>query len=162
MWVWKSNDGILFKKIIYVEVRVMREIDAIIKASDNEFVAELDLEKCKIIYTKDFYIALYKKLELGLNPVEAYESLGFNAKELGTNRAYNAARHAKERVSKTGYTVDPANYDGSVPRELMGDLTPAEEVAYLRARNIYLESIIEAQKKMPELLQESLMFLKKK
>ena len=161
MWVWKSNDGILFKKICS-EVRVMKEIDAIIKASDNEFVAELDLEKCKIIYTKDFYIALYKKLELGLNPVEAYESLGFNAKELGTNRAYNAARHAKERVSKTGYTVDPANYDGSVPRELMGDLTPAEEVAYLRARNIYLESIIEAQKKMPELLQESLMFLKKK
>ena len=44
----------------------------------------------------------------------------------------------------------------------MGDLTPAEEVAYLRARNIYLESIIEAQKKMPEILQESLMFLKKK
>ena len=133
----------------------MKEIDAIIKASDNEFVAELDLEKCKIIYTKDFYIALYKKLELGLNPVEAYESLGFN-------RAYNAARHARERVSQTGYTVDPANYDGSVPRELMGDLTPAEEVAYLRARNIYLESIIEAQKKMPEILQESLMFLKKK
>lgn len=161
MWVWKSNNGILFKKICS-EVRVMKEIDAIIKASDNEFVAELDLEKCKIIYTKDFYIALYKKLELGLNPVEAYESLGFNTKELGTNRAYNAARHAKERVSKTGYTVDPANYDGSVPRELMGDLTPAEEVAYLRARNIYLESIIEAQKKMPELLQESLMFLKKK
>ena len=161
MWVWKSNNGILFKKICS-EVRVMKEIDAIIKASDNEFVAELDLEKCKIIYTKDFYIALYKKLELGLNPVEAYESLGFNTKELGTNRAYNAARHAKERVSKTGYTIDPANYDGSVPRELMGDLTPAEEVAYLRARNIYLESIIEAQKKMPELLQESLMFLKKK
>ena len=161
MWVWKSNDGILFKKICS-EVRVMKEIDAIIKASDNEFVAELDLEKCKIIYTKDFYIALYKKLELGLNPVEAYESLGFNTKELGTNRAYNAARHARERVSKTGYTVDPANYDGSVPRELMGDLTPAEEVAYLRARNIYLESIIEAQKKMPEILQESLMFLKKK
>ena len=25
----------------------MKEIDAIIKASDNEFVAELDLEKCK-------------------------------------------------------------------------------------------------------------------
>lgn len=161
MWVLKSNNGILFKKI-YVEVKVMKEIDAIIKASDNEFVAELDLEKCKIIYTKDFYIALYKKLELGLNPVEAYESLGFNTKELGTNRAYNAARHARERVSKTGYTVDPANYDGSVPRELMGDLTPAEEVAYLRARNIYLESIIEAQKKMPEILQESLMFLKKK
>lgn len=161
MWVWKSNNGILFKKICS-EVRVMKEIDAIIKASDNEFVAELDLEKCKIIYTKDFYIALYKKLELGLNPVEAYESLGFNTKELGTNRAYNAARHARERVSKTGYTVDPANYDGSVPRELMGDLTPAEEVAYLKARNIYLESIIEAQKKMPELLQESLMFLKKK
>ena len=63
MWVLKPNNGILFK-MISVEVRVMKEIDAIIKASDNEFVAELDLEKCKIIYTKDFYIALYKKLEL--------------------------------------------------------------------------------------------------
>jgi len=41
------------------------------------------------------------------------------------------------------------DYDGSVPRELMGDLSPEEELAYLTARNLYLETVIEAQKKLP-------------
>ncbi|MFR4834538.1 MAG: hypothetical protein ACLUA3_04770 [Catenibacterium sp.] len=29
------------------------------------------------IYTKDFYVALYKQLESGMTSIEAYESLGF-------------------------------------------------------------------------------------
>ena len=50
------------------------------------------------------------------------------------------------------FTVDPSSYDGSVPREEMGDLAPEEELAYLKARNLYLEAIVEAQKKIPLLL----------
>lgn len=48
--------------------------EAVINASDNEFVE--DLRGNKIIYTKDFYIALYKKLETGMDPLAAYEATG--------------------------------------------------------------------------------------
>ena len=44
----------------------------------------------------------------------------------------------------------------------MGDLTPEEEVAYLNFRKIFLKNKKKKKKKMPEILQESLMFLKKK
>lgn len=138
----------------------MTEREAIIKASDNEFVKDIDLDNNRIIYTKDFYVALYKKLEEGLTAPKAYEALGFNYKELGSNRAYQAAKHAKEMVSKKDYTINPANYDGSVAPEAMGNLTPLEELAYLKARNMYLESFIELQKKIPEITQVVLTSLK--
>ena len=38
--------------------------------------------------------------------------------------------------------------------EEMGDLTPEEEVAYLKARNHYLEEMLKAQKKMQSELEE--------
>ena len=50
-------------------------------------------------------------------------------------------------------TVDPSSYDGSVSPDKMGKMTPEEELAYLRARNIYLETLVEAKKKwLSELL----------
>jgi hypothetical protein len=49
--------------------------------------------------------------------------------------------------------TDPATYDGSVPMEKMGKMTPEEEFAYLKARNIYLETVYEIKKKtLSELL----------
>lgn len=135
-------------------------IDDLIAATDNEFVADLDLHREKLTYTKDFYIALAKKLEEGLGAVEAYEALGFDTKKLGRERAYAAANKAKKLVSEQGYTIDPANYDGSIDREAMGNLSPEEELAYLKARNIYLESLLELQKKMPSILEEEYTFLK--
>ena len=52
------------------------------------------------------------------------------------------------------FTVDESSYDGSVPREQMGDLTPEEERAYLIARNHYLEEMLLAQKKIRSELEE--------
>jgi hypothetical protein len=50
-------------------------------------------------------------------------------------------------------TIDPSCYDGSVSPDKMGKMTPEEELAYLRARNIYLETLVEAKKKwLSELL----------
>ena len=107
-----------------------------------------------LIYTKDFYIALHKKLEAGMGAVEAYKSLGFDVNALGKERAYAAAQRAKAMEIDDMYTIDPSNYDGSATREMMGDLTPQEELAYLKARNIYLEELVELQKKMPSELEE--------
>ena len=126
--------------------------EAIYKATDNDFVE--DLNGSRLIYTKDFYIALHKKLEAGMGAVEAYKSLGFDVNALGKERAYAAAQRAKAMEIDDMYTIDPSNYDGSATREMMGDLTPQEELAYLKARNIYLEELVEIQKKMPSELEE--------
>ena len=126
--------------------------EAIYKATDNDFVE--DLNGSRLIYTKDFYIALHKKLEAGMGAVEAYKSLGFDVNALGKERAYAAAQRAKAMEIDDMYTIDPSNYDGSATREMMGDLTPQEELAYLKARDIYLEELVELQKKMPSELEE--------
>ena len=126
--------------------------EAIYKATDNDFVE--DLNGSRLIYTKDFYIALHKKLEAGMGAVEAYKSLGFDVNALGKERAYAAAQRAKAMEIDDMYTIDPSNYDGSATREMMWDLTTQEELAYLKARNIYLEELVELQKKMPLELEE--------
>jgi len=50
------------------------------------------------------------------------------------------------------FTVSPSSYDGSVPREAMGAMSPLEELAYLKARNSYLEELVSAQKKLQSAL----------
>lgn len=130
------------------------EIDALIEATENEFVDDLDLGKKKLIYSKDFYVCLHKQLQAGKSNVEAYEALGFDTKKLGTDRAHAACRRALEMAKDDKFAIDPSSYDGSVPREMMGELTPEEELAYLKARNMWLERVIEFQKKLPSELEE--------
>lgn len=122
------------------------------KQLDNPFVS--DYRNGRIIYSKDFYIALYKKIQEGMTYVQAFEALGFSTKVLGTDRA-NACGKRAVKMAKEGKlnTVDPSAYDGSVPMEKMGKMTPEEEFAYLKARNIYLETVYEIKKKtLSELL----------
>ena len=129
---------------------------------ENEFVA--DYRKGRIIYSKDFYVALYKKIQEGMTYVQAFEALGFSTKVLGTDRA-NACGKRAVQMAKEGTlnTVDPSSYDGSVPMEKMGKMTPEEEMAYLKARNIYLESIFEIKKKtLSELLEKPVSSIKVK
>ena len=109
-----------------------------------------------IVYHKDFYVAMYKKIhDEGMTYVEAYNALGFDTKILGENRANSAGKRVMKMAEQNRlFTVSPANYDGTVPPEKMGDLAPAEKLAYLEARNAYLEEVVEAQKKIPSLLEE--------
>lgn len=108
-----------------------------------------------IVYHKDFYVAMYKKIhDEGMTYVEAYNALGFDTKILGENRANSAGKRVMQMARENRlFTTDPSNYDGSVPREKMGALSPEEELAYLKARNLYLEMIVDAQKKIPSLLE---------
>lgn len=123
---------------------------------DNPFFQ--DFHGHTIVYSKDFYIAMYKKIhDEGMTYVQAYNALGFNTKILGENRANAVGKRVMEMAKKDKlFTVDPSNYDGSVPRSEMGNLAPEEELAYLKARNIYLEELVEAQKKIPSLLADML------
>ncbi len=143
--------------------KYVTSVDDIIKASDNEFVADIDLEKKKIFYKKDFYMAMNKLLEAGKSPVEAYQALGFDVKKLGEDRAYTAAKRTKE-MAKAGKlnSVDSSSYDGSIPIEKMGELSLEEQIAYLKARNAWLESMVEYKKKLPSILEEIYMSSKMK
>ena len=113
---------------------------------DNHFLK--DFRGDDIIYTKDFYVAMYKKIsEEHMTYVAAYNSLGFSTAVLGENRANSAGKRAVQMAREDRlFTVDPSSYDGSVPREAMGAMSPAEELAYLKARNLYLEELVVAQK----------------
>ena len=136
--------------------------DEILPFLDNPFVD--DFHGNSFVYTKDFYVAMYKKIhDEGMTYVEAYNALGFDTKVLGENRATSIGKRVMKLAKKNRlFTVDPANYDGSVPREEMGNLSPEEELAYFKARNLYLESIIEAQKKIPSILEDVYTYLKQK
>ena len=143
-------DGIEFAKDEQVRLQL-----------DNPFVS--DLKNGKIIYSKDFYMAMNKQIESGKTYVEAYEALGFDVKILGKDRANSAGKRAVQ-MAKEGKlnTVDPSSYDGSVPREKMGEMSMAEELAYLRARTSYLEEMEEAKKKFLLEYAESILHSKSK
>lgn len=128
--------------------------DEIVPFLDNPFLDAFHGHT--IVYSRDFYVAMYKKIrDEGMTYVEAYNSLGFDTKILGENRANSAGKRVMQMARENKlFTVDPASYDGSVPREEMGNLAPEDELAYLKARNMYLEMIIDAQKKIPSLLEE--------
>ena len=87
--------------------------------------------------------------------VQAYNALGFDTGILGEDRANAAGKRVMQKARDNRlWTIDESNYDGSVPMEQMGELTPEEERAYLKARNHYLEEMLTAQKKIRAELEE--------
>jgi hypothetical protein len=87
--------------------------------------------------------------------VQAYNALGFDTKVLGEDRANAAGKRVMEKARNHKlFTIDETSYDGSVPMEQIGNLTPEEERAYLKARNHYLEEMLLTQKKMQSELEE--------
>lgn len=130
---------------------------AVINATDNKYVQ--DVNGNHLIYKTEFYIAMYKQMKSGKNPVEAYSALGFNVKELGKDRAYACAQRANE-MAKDGSFYDYKKLDGSLTKEEMGEMTPEMELAWLRARTIYLERALEVEKKAPAILERSYTLLK--
>lgn len=138
-----------------------RPDDKLIPFLDNPFVT--GFKEDRLFYSKDFDVAMYKKIhDEGMTYVEAYNSLGFDTKVLGENRANAAGRRVMEKARDHKlFTVDESSYDGSVPMEDMGKLSPDEERAYLKARNHYLEEMLSAQKKMESELAEFITSWKK-
>lgn len=132
-----------------------RPSDRIIPFLDNEFVKDFNGDR--LYYTKDFDVAMYKKIhDEGMSYVEAYNALGFDTSVLGEDRANAAGKRVMEKARNHKLsTVSEGDYDGTVPREKMGDLSEAEEMAYLKARNHYLETMLEAQKKIRSELAEN-------
>lgn len=131
-----------------------RPDDKIIPFLDNPFVTGFKGER--LYYSKDFDVAMYKKItEEGMTYVQAYNALGFDTAVLGTDRANAAGKRIMDKARNNKlFTIDETSYDGSVPMEQMGNMTPEEEHAYLKARTRYLEEMIIAQKKIRSALEE--------
>lgn len=132
-----------------------RPDDKIIPFLDNKFVT--GFKEDRLFYSKDFDVAMYKKIkEEGMTYVQAYNALGFDTEVLGENRANAAGKRVMEKARANKlFTIDESSYDGSVPREEMGNLSPEEEIAYLKSRTRYLEEMLKAQKKIRCALEES-------
>lgn len=142
------------KKKKQIEAQRLAHRDAVIAHADNKFVAELTEKMDAFIYTKDFYIALYKQLEKGMTAVEAYESLGFNTNTLGKDCAQSAAKRVRQKARNGEFEPKSDNFDGSIPIKEMPEMSLEEKVAYQEARIKYLEDYVEFQKKMPSILEE--------
>lgn len=131
-----------------------RPDDKIIPFLDNPFVTGFKGER--LFYSKDFDVAMYKKItEEKMTYVQAYNALGFDTEVLGTDRANAAGKRVMEKARNNKlFTIDETSYDGSVPLDQMGNMSPEEERAYLKARTRYLEEMIIAQKKIRSALEE--------
>ena len=131
-----------------------RPDDKIIPFLDNPFVTGFKGER--LFYSKDFDVAMYKKItEEKMTYVQAYNALGFDTEVLGTDRANAAGKRVMEKARNNKlFTIDETSYDGSVPIDQMGNMSPEEERAYLKARTRYLEEMIIAQKKIRSALEE--------
>lgn len=138
------------------EMKILQSID------DNDFVDDVDPVNMKFTYSKDFYVVMAKLLKNGKTAVEAYEALGFDTSIVGKNRAYMAAKRALKNAEKENYGISPGDYDGSIEREKMGELSPEEELAYYKARSLYLEKVVEFQKKIPQILAKNGISLQEK
>ena len=135
--------------------------DDLLFIMDNPYVRNVSRQK--IFYTKDFYIAMYKLIhDQKKTYVEAYEALGFDVSRLGKSRAEQAGKNAMEKAKNNVlFTLDPSNYDGSIPLEKMPEMSPEEERAYMKARVLYLESLLDTQKKIHSFLEENSTSLKR-
>ncbi len=123
------------KKKKQTEAQRLAHRDAVIAHADNKFVAGLTEKMDAFIYTKDFYIALYKKT-------------------LGKDCAQSAAKRARQKARNGEFEPKSDNFDGSVPIKEMPEMSLEEKVAYQEARIKYLEDYVEFQKKMPSILEE--------
>ena len=125
-----------------------KELEILLK--DNCYVKGITND-CGIMYTDEFYRKLNEKLEIGMNSLEAYATFGFDVNVLGENRAYAACKRAKQKVVTAKKQIKYVC--GTKPMSEMGQMTPEEELAYLRSRVHVLENMLECKKKRPDIYQ---------
>ena len=130
------------------------------KYIDNDYVE--NISKNIIHYSKYFYVEIARLMEEGLGSIEAYEKLGFDTNDLGKDRAYQVAKIAKKVSKDPNYLTKAENYDGSIEREDADKLPQNELIAYLKARNTYLEAALELQKKTLNYVENNILLKNKK
>lgn len=103
----------------------------------------------KISYKNAMYVAMHNRIEKGMTYVQAFDDMGLHSEWLGKERA-NACGKRDEQMAREGKlkTLDPSFYDGSVPSEKMAldKMSPEEQLAYMKARVNWLETVEKVKK----------------
>lgn len=138
----------------YKSLSVEQKKQNVIKSLDNPYTDKISRDEKKIYYTGEFYVRLTDLMENGMTPVEAYEACGYSVRELGEDRAYKAARQAKEFMKKDS-RYDWRSYSGMETPDLDSTEDPRVIIAQLTARVKALETMDEVQKKiLPEFMEQ--------
>lgn len=127
-----------------------KELETLLK--DNKYVKKITND-CGIMYTDDFYNELRSKIKSGMDRLDAYASFGFDVKALGENRAYAACKRAMAKQANRFKNMKFVN--GTIPSSEMGEMTPEEELTYLRSRVCFLEMAQELKKKYPDVFERA-------
>lgn len=143
----EKQKQILEEKCTLIGIKAKYLPEEIQEALTNDYVD--DYRKGRLIYSRDFYKAMDKKIKSGMTYVEAYISLGFNVEALGEDRANSAGKRAKKMAEEgTLYKAHPTDFDGTVSFDKMKEkgLSDEEMLAYLQARCMYLEVALDYEK----------------
>jgi hypothetical protein len=124
------------------------------ETANNPYTADISRDCQRIYYSGQFYMKMNDLLGKGKSPVEAYAECGYDVEKLGEDRAYKAAKQARNFV-KNNKQYDPRSYTGENKVEILEGEDPRVTIAKLQARIASLETMQEVQKKMfPELEEE--------
>ena len=113
------------------------------KLSENPYV--LKVSEKAITYTEEFREQFYIKYINGMTPTNIMREMGFDVIALGERRISNTAQRIKKMAEKGCFKDTRADSSG---RPRTKEMTPEEEIAYLKHKIEYQKQQIEALKKI--------------
>ena len=113
------------------------------KLSENPYV--LKVSEKAITYTEEFREQFYIKYNNGMTPTSIMREMGFDVIALGERRISGIAQRIKHMAEKGCFKDTRADSSG---RPRTKEMTPEEEIAYLKHKIEYQKQQIEALKKI--------------
>lgn len=105
----------------------------------------LKVSEKAITYTEEFREDFYRMYITGLSPSAILKELGFNPQVLGRKRIDHIVQGTKKMAEKGSFRDTRADSSG---RPKAKEMTPEEEIAYLKHKVEYQKQQIEALKKI--------------
>lgn len=128
--------------VIYMGVNYFTK-DQMNKLSENPYV--LKVSEKAITYTEEFREQFYIMYTSGMTPTSIMREMGFDVIALGERRIANVAQRVKKMAEKGCFKDTRADSSG---RPRTKEMTPEEEIAYLKHKIEYQNQQIEALKKI--------------
>ena len=128
--------------VIYMSVNYFTE-EQREKLRKNPYV--LKVSEKAITYTEDFREQFYIKYTNGMTPTNIMREMGFDVIALGERRISNIAQRIKKMADKGCFKDTRADSSG---RPRTKEMTPEEEISYLKHKIEYQKQQIEALKKI--------------
>ena len=128
--------------VIYMGVNYFSK-EQVKELSENPFV--LKVSEKAITYTEEFREQFYIMYIGGMSPTNIMREMGFDVIALGERRIANIVQRVKNMAEKGCFKDTRVDSSG---RPRTKEMTPEEEIAYLRHKVEYQKQQIEALKKI--------------